>query len=110
MTYSTRFYDVEAFVFGVEPIPHWWIAARRKNSMLIPPSRGTVVAQLPDNNILFYDLKTFRSLFEIKGTSPLPVAKKPRRKRRTRAEMEAAKVATPSNTPETPAETTEESS
>lgn len=107
MKYVAKPIEVDAFVYGVDKLPGWWIKARRKNPMLVAPTTGTVVTKSVNGKVGFYDKTTFDALFESKKASTdlnkdgvvdtrekaiNTEVKKKRRKRRTKAEMLAAKA------------------
>lgn len=55
---------VEAFQYGVEDQPLWFLKAIRTKQVLVRPSKGHIVAKTESGNINFYDPKTFNALFE----------------------------------------------
>lgn len=55
---------VEAFQYGVDVQPLWFLTAIRKRQLHVMPSKGIIVAKTQDDKINFYDPKTFNALFE----------------------------------------------
>lgn len=56
--------EVEAFQFGVDTQPLWFLTAIRKKQIQIMPSKGHIVAKTSDGKINIYDPRTFNALFE----------------------------------------------
>lgn len=56
--------EVEAFQFGVDTQPLWFLQAIRKKLIHVMPVKGTIVAKTEDGKINLYDPKTFNALFE----------------------------------------------
>ncbi|AUR82485.1 hypothetical protein NVP1152O_002 [Vibrio phage 1.152.O._10N.222.46.E1] len=55
---------VEAFQFGTDTQPLWFLAAIRKKQILIMPSKGHIVTKSDAGKINIYDPVTFNALFE----------------------------------------------
>ncbi|AUR87148.1 hypothetical protein HYP58_gp02 [Vibrio phage 1.097.O._10N.286.49.B3] len=55
---------VEAFQFGTDVQPLWFLAAIRKKQILIMPSKGHIVTKTDAGKINIYDPVTFNALFE----------------------------------------------
>lgn len=62
-TYVAKPIKVEAFQYGFETSPLWFLAAIRKRFIQVMPSKGHVVVKTEDGKINFYDPKTFNALF-----------------------------------------------
>lgn len=56
--------EVDAFQYGVEKQPAWYLTAVRKGFVKVTPAKGHIVAKTPAGKINLYDPKTFNALFE----------------------------------------------
>lgn len=55
---------VDAFQYGIEGSPSWFLSALRKKQIQILPSKGHIVAKTESGKINIYDPITFNALFE----------------------------------------------
>lgn len=62
--YIARPLKVDAFQYGVDVQPLWYITAKRKRQIHISPQHGMIVARTEAGQFNFYDAKTFNALFE----------------------------------------------
>ena len=63
-TYLPKPIKVEAFQYGTDKSPAWFLKALRTRTVQLNPAPGTVVAKTESGKINYYDPKTFNALFE----------------------------------------------
>ena len=62
-TYIAKPIKVEAFQYGAEPQPLWFLHAIRTKKVPVSPTKGTIVAKTESGQINYYNPKTFNALF-----------------------------------------------
>lgn len=62
--YVAKPLKVDAFQYGTDTSPLWFLQAIRKRHIHIMPSKGHIVAKTEAGKINFYDPITFNALFE----------------------------------------------
>ncbi|AGH57630.1 hypothetical protein PYDG_00101 [Pseudoalteromonas phage pYD6-A] len=62
-TFVAKPIKVEAFQYGFETSPLWFMVAIRKRTIHLMPAKGHIVVKTEDGKINFYDPKTFNALF-----------------------------------------------
>lgn len=62
--YVAKPLKVDAFQYGKDVSPLWFLTAIRKRQIKLMPSRGHIVAKTEAGKINFYDPITFNALFE----------------------------------------------
>lgn len=63
-TYLPKPIKVEAFQYGTDKSPAWFLKALRTRTVQLNPAPGTVVAKTESGKINYYDPVTFNALFE----------------------------------------------
>lgn len=56
--------EVDAFQYGTEKQPSWFLKAVREKKLKVSPSKGHIVAKTAEGRINLYDPLTFMGLFE----------------------------------------------
>lgn len=62
--YIAKPIKVEAFVYGQDEVPVWFLKALRSRLIHIKPNPGSIVVKTESGKINYYDPKTFNALFE----------------------------------------------
>lgn len=55
---------VEAFQYGTDPQPKWYLEAVRKRTFKVSPNKGAIIAKTESGQFNIYDARTFNALFE----------------------------------------------
>lgn len=55
---------VEAFQYGSEPQPKWYLEAVRKRTFKVNPTKGAIIAKTQSGQFNIYDARTFNALFQ----------------------------------------------
>ena len=62
-TFIAKPIKVEAFQYGAETQPYWFLQAIRTGKVPVHPTKGTIVAKTEAGQINYYNPKTFNALF-----------------------------------------------
>lgn len=62
--YTAKPIKVEAFTFGIDKQPGWYLKAVRLGTIKLQPAKGTIVTKTESGQFNLYDQRTFNALFE----------------------------------------------